>query len=191
KQVTDEFEITITWSKPHPQMGGKSLAEIAAEWGLSLMDAAKRLQPGGAVYHNMSEADMRRILADPGSMIGSDGLPEDPRPHPRLWGTFPRVLGHYSRDLGFFPLAEAVRKMTGLSAARFGLADRGLVREGYVADLVLFDPARIIDTVDYGDSPRRAAGVLGVWVNGVRSYAEGELTGPRAGRFVPRAGTTV
>jgi N-acyl-D-amino-acid deacylase len=72
-------------------------------------------------------------------MIGSDGLPHDASPHPRLWGTFPRVLGHYSRDLGLFPLEVAVHKMTGLPAARFGLHGRGRVAPGAFADLVLFD----------------------------------------------------
>src|SRR5262249_60698716 len=113
---------------------------IAREWNVSSMEAARRLQPAGAVYHCMSEDDVQRILKHPVSMIGSDGLPNDPHPHPRLWGTFPRVLGHYSRDLRLFPLAEAVRKMTSLAASRFGLADRGLIRGGDRPHLVLFDP---------------------------------------------------
>ena len=130
KQVTDAFRITITWSTPHPQMGGRDLQDIAAQWGVSLMAAAQRLQPAGAVYYGMDESDVRRILAHPLSMIGSDGLPDDPFPHPRLWGAFPRVLGHFSRDVGLFPLHTAVHKMTGLSAARFGLAERGEIHEG-------------------------------------------------------------
>ncbi|MCP5961413.1 D-aminoacylase, partial [Klebsiella pneumoniae] len=73
KQVTDAFRITITWSTPHPEMSGRDLQDIAAEWGVSLMDAARRLQPAGAVYYGMDEADVRRILAHPLSMVGSDG----------------------------------------------------------------------------------------------------------------------
>src|SRR5690606_5842040 len=122
RQVTDEFDIDITWSDPHPDMAGRRLADIAAQWQVPLVEAARRLQPAGAVYHGMHEDDVRRILAHRLTMVGSDGLPNDPLPHPRLWGAFPRVLGHYSRDLGLFPLAQAVHKMTGLSAARFGLA---------------------------------------------------------------------
>ena len=101
---------------------------------MSLHDAAARLMPAGAIYYNMDEQDVRRVMRYPVTMIGSDGLPNDPMPHPRLWGAFPRVLGHYSRDEQLFPLTTAVHKMTGLSAARFQLADRGLVKIGYFAD---------------------------------------------------------
>jgi len=189
KQVTDAFRITITWSTPHPDQGGRDLIDIAAEWGLSLLDAARNLQPAGAVYYGMDESDVQRILAHPLSMIGSDGLPEDPFPHPRLWGAFPRVLGHFSRDLGLFPLHTAVHKMTGLSAARFGLLERGEIREGYWADLVLFDPALIRDVADFSNPQRAAEGIEGVWVNGCLSYADGQSQGTRQGRFLPRSGS--
>ena len=86
-------------------------------------------------------------------MIGSDGLPHDAFPHPRLWGTFPRVLGHYARDLGLFSLETAVHKMTGRTAGVFGLIDRGVMRAGAYADLVLFDPATVRDTADF-ERPR-------------------------------------
>jgi len=152
------------------------------------MEAARRLQPAGAVYYGMDEADVRRILAHPLSMVGSDGLPEDPFPHPRLWGAFPRVLGHFSRDVGLFPLHTAVHKMTGLSAARFGLAERGEIREGHWADLVLFDPQRVRDVADFKAPQRAAEGIEGVWVNGVLSYREGQANGERAGRFLARNG---
>ncbi|MFW0758247.1 N-acyl-D-amino-acid deacylase family protein [Pseudomonas sp. H11T01] len=188
KQVTDAFRITITWSTPHPEVGGRDLKYIAADWGMPLLDAARRLQPAGAVYYGMDEADVRRILSHPLSMIGSDGLPGDPFPHPRLWGTFPRVLGHFSRDVGLFPLHTAVHKMTGLSAARFGLTERGEIREGHWADLVLFDPARVRDVADFTDPQRAAEGIEGVWVNGVRSYVDGRVTGRREGRFLAREG---
>lgn len=102
KQVTADFPIKITWSEAHPEMGGCLLADIAAQWQVSLEQAARRLQPAGAVYYGMDESDVRRILAHPLTMVGSDGLPEDPLPHPRLWGAFARVLGHYSRDVGLF-----------------------------------------------------------------------------------------
>ena len=92
------------------------------------------------------------------------------QPHPRLWGAFPRVLGHYARDVGLFPLEEAVRKMTSLTAAQFGLANRGLVREGYAADLVLFDPAHIKDTATFAEPIAAAEGIACVIVNGAVSY---------------------
>ena len=186
-QVTDRHEITITWSDPHPEMGGRSLTEIAAEWSIALVEAARRLQPAGAIYHSMSEADVQRILRHPATAVGSDGLPNDPRPHPRLWGTFPRVLGHYCRDLRLFSLEAAVHKMTGLSARRFGIAERGEVCEGYWADLVLFDPASIRDVATYADPQRPAAGIAAVWVNGVPSSRDQVPTGERGGRFVSRA----
>ncbi|MCD0495650.1 D-aminoacylase [Achromobacter sp. MY14] len=188
KQVTDEFDIDITWSVPHPEQARRKLADIAADWGVSLMDAARRLQPAGAVYHNMHEDDVRRVLSHPLTMVGSDGLPNDPMPHPRLWGAFPRVLGHYSRDVGLLPLIQAVHKMTGLSAARFGLADRGLVREGYHADLVLFNPDTVIDRATFAAPVQTAAGIEAVWVNGALSYRHGQPTGERAGRWLPRNG---
>ncbi|WP_145007853.1 N-acyl-D-amino-acid deacylase family protein [Pseudomonas oryzihabitans] len=188
KQVTDRHRITITWSSPHPEYGGRDLDAIAADWGLDLETTARRLQPAGAVYYGMSEADVRLILAHPLSMIGSDGLPEDPFPHPRLWGAFPRVLGHFSRDLGLFPLHTAVHKMTGLSAARFGLEGRGLLEPGAHADLVLFDPARIRDVADFSDPQRPAEGIEAVWVNGRLAYAPGQAIADRHGRFLPRAG---
>ncbi|MCF5707573.1 amidohydrolase family protein [Pseudomonas syringae] len=189
KQVTDAFRITITWSTPHPDQGGRDLADIAADWNLSLQEAARRLQPAGAVYYGMDEADVERILSHPLTMIGSDGLPEDPFPHPRLWGAFPRVLGHFSRDRKLFELHTAVHKMTGLSASRFGLHQRGLVREGYWADLVLFDPQRIKDIADFKAPQRAAEGIDGVWVNGRLSYAEGRGQAERGGQFLPRSGS--
>ncbi len=185
-QVTDEIEIVITWSDPHPEQARRSLSAIAADWGLSLLDAARRLQPAGAVYHNMSEDDMRRVLAHPLAMVGSDGLPNDPHPHPRLWGAFPRVLAHYSRDLALMPLAEAVRKMTGLSAAQFGLVDRGVIREGAFADLTLFDLATLEDTADYARPIAAARGIELVMVNGVIGYRTGQATGERGGRLLRR-----
>ena len=190
RQVDPRVEITITWSTPHPEIGGKSLARIAEAWGVSQLDAARQLQPAGAIYHSISEADMRRILAHPATMIGSDGLPNDPRPHPRLWGTFPRVLGRYSRDEELISLPDAIHKMTGMPAHRFGLAERGMIRVGYRADLVLFDPEKIIDTATFIDPVRAAQGIAGVWVNGFLSYTSEGATGSRGGRFLARAKTT-
>ncbi|HUX44736.1 MAG TPA: D-aminoacylase [Terracidiphilus sp.] len=189
RQVDPRVEITITWSTPHPEVAGQSLAQIAQSWSTSQLDAARRLQPAGAIYHSLHEDDMRRILAHPATMIGSDGLPNDPRPHPRLWGTFPRVLGRYTREEKLFSLPEAIRKMTSMPAQRFGLAGRGILREGFHADLVLFDPARVRDTATFADPVQPAQGIRSVWVNGQLAYTALGATGHRAGRFLPRART--
>lgn len=185
-QVDPRVEITVTWSTTHPGQAGKSLATIAAAWKVPQIEAARRLQPAGAIYHSIDESDMRRILAHPATMIGSDGLPEDPRPHPRLWGTFPRVLGRYARELKLLPLPQAIHKMTAMSAHRFGLRDRGMIREGYFADLVLFDPETVMDCATFTDPALPARGIEGVWVNGVLSYTSKGATGERAGRFLRR-----
>jgi len=186
QQVTRDFDIVITWSEPHPEQGGKTLAAIADEWQTSLMDAARRLQPAGAVYHGMNEQDVQAILAHPLTMVGSDGLPVDPLPHPRLWGAFPRVLGHYSRDLQLFSLTEAVYKMTRLSADRFGLDDRGRIEVGAAADLVLFDPLNVRDTATFAAPQQLAEGIEAVWVNGILTYCNKAMTGQRAGKFLHR-----
>lgn len=186
-QVSDEIDITITWSDPHPEVARRSLRSIAETWGVTHMEAAARLQPAGAVYHNMCEEDMRRILAHPLSMIGSDGLPHDPFPHPRLWGTFARVLGRYCRDLALFSLPEAIRKMTYLPATRFGLADRGVLRPGAYADMVLFDFAAVRDVATFEDPARPSQGIETVIVNGRVAWRHGAVAG-RAGRFLRRQG---
>lgn len=186
RQIDPRVKVTITWCTPHPEMAGKTVAEIAELWQVDQVEAGRRLQPAGAIYHSISESDMRRILAHPATMIGSDGLPCDPLPHPRLWGTFPRVLGRYCRDEGLFSLEEAVHKMTGMPARRFQLEGRGLIREGYAADLVLFDPETVQDCATFTDSMQPSQGIHGVWVNGVRSYGAEGATGQRAGRFLPR-----
>jgi N-acyl-D-aspartate/D-glutamate deacylase len=190
RQVDERVKITITWSTSHPEVAGQTLEQIAAVWNLTQLEAAKRLQPAGAIYHSISEEDMRRILQHPATMIGSDGLPNDPRPHPRLWGTFPRVLGRYSREEKMLSLPEAVHKMTGMPAQRFGLAKRGLIRQGYYADLVLFDPDQIIDTATFSDPVSPSKGIARIWVNGVLSYTDQGATGKRNGRFLSRGKTT-
>jgi N-acyl-D-amino-acid deacylase len=190
RQVDERVTVTITWSTPHPEVAGRSLRQIAELWGVTQLETARRLQPAGAIYHSIAEEDMRRILRHPATMIGSDGLPNDPLPHPRLWGTFPRVLGRYSRDEKLLPLQEAVYKMTGLPAGRFCLEGRGLIREAHFADLVLFDPETIIDTATFSDPIRPAEGIKGVWVNGVLSWTAEGATGDRNGRYLPRGRTS-
>ena len=178
--------VIVTWSQSVPEAAGRDLAEIAAEWGVPAEAAVERLKPAGGVYFLMDEEDVRRILAFPHTMIGSDGLPHDRHPHPRLWGTFPRVLGHYARDAGLFPIEEAVRRMTALPAARFGLTGRGRLAPGGFADIVVFDPETILDRATFDEPARPAAGIDTVLVNGRPVWRDGAPTGERPGRALRR-----
>lgn len=180
-----EIEVLINWSEPYPAMGGKRLRDIADEWGCSDAEAASRLMPGGASYFQMHEDDVRAVLRHEGCMIGSDGLPRDPLPHPRLWGTFPRVLGHYTRDLGLFTLEEAVHRMTGLSAATFGLPARGRIAIGAAADVTVFDRSTIADAATFERPQQISRGIEHVFVNGKLGWSRGEPVW-RSGRFVAR-----
>ena len=186
--VDGVIDILITRSETHPEVAGRYLRDIAAEWGQSEYDTCVQLKPGNACYFQMREDDVQRVITHPLSMIGSDGLPNDERPHPRLWGAFPRVLAMYWRDKGVLALAQAIHKMTGMSAQRFRLADRGVLAAGKAADVVVFDPQRIQDKATFEDPKQLSEGVRAVWVNGVLSYTEQDGALPqRAGRFVRRA----
>jgi N-acyl-D-amino-acid deacylase len=178
------IDVIVTWSEPHPEMSARHLADVAAEWNCTQQEACRRLQPGGACYFQMREDDVQRVLQYPATMIGSDGLPHDSHPHPRLWGTFPRVLGHYCRELGLFPLETAVHKMTGLSARQFKLAGRGEIRVGAFADITLFDPRTVIDAATFDQPIAAARGIRCVIVNGAVSCRDGDAGPGRAGRFL-------
>lgn len=186
--VDGVIDVLLTWSDPHPELGGRMLAEIAAEWGVDQKAAARRLMPGGACYFQMREDDVERVIAHPRSMIGSDGLPHDRHPHPRLWGAFPRVLARYWRGRGLFTLEQAIHKMTGLSARQFRIAERGLLRAGTHADVVVFDPQRITDVASFEQPEQLSVGVESVFVNGALAYGEGRAAVlARAGQMLSRA----
>ena len=172
----------VTWSKPHPEVAGMDLQEIRKEFQLSI----EQLLPAGAIYFSMDEQDVQRILAFEHTMIGSDGLPHDAAPHPRLWGTFPRVLGHYARGLGLFPLETAVYKMTGLTARTFGLKDRGVLRTGMAADITIFDAGAIDEAATFANPIQQAKGIDTVIVNGAVVWREGKPTGVRPGMVLKR-----
>ncbi|HYM30839.1 MAG TPA: D-aminoacylase [Candidatus Cybelea sp.] len=182
RRLMGAAKVLITWSLAKRDATGRYLADIAAEMGLDMEQAAEKLLPAGAIYFTMDEADVQRVLKYDHAMIGSDGLPHDFHPHPRLWGTFPRVLGHYARDIGLFPLEEAVRRMTGFPAAQFGLKDRGVLRAGAFADLVLFDPATVLDRATFEKPKTPAAGIELVFANGRAIWRDGAPTGERPGR---------
>ncbi|HZN15636.1 MAG TPA: D-aminoacylase [Acidimicrobiales bacterium] len=177
-------DVTVASAADHPEWEGLNLDEIGELLAISGRAAADAVLDGTrgralVVLEMMSEADVRTVLAYEHTMIGSDGVPAPGKPHPRLWGTFPRVLGHYGRDEGVLTFADAVRRMTSLPAQTFGLTDRGVVRVGAFADLVVLDPATIADTATYRDPEQPSAGIHSVIVNG--------RTDGRAGRPLRRS----
>ena len=176
-------------------LAGKNLADATRMRGVeptpeNAADTAMLLLEKGTVsgiFHAMAEEDVERILKHPATMIASDG--EVPifgkgSPHPRSYGTFVRVLGRYVRDRKAITLEEAVRKMTSLPAARVGMKDRGLLKPGMKADLVVFDPATVADTATFENPHQYAAGVSFVAVNGVAVVEDGKVTGARPGRVL-------
>ncbi len=182
-----QVKVVVGASGPHPEVAGRDLADIAAGWGVDRLEAAKRLQPASAIYFAMDEADVQKILAFEPTMIGSDGLPFGERPHPRLWGTFPRVLGYYCRELELFPLETAVWKMSGLTAQNFGIRQRGTIALGNHADITIFDAAAVRDTATYDDPCVPATGIEAVIVNGAVTWWQGRNVGARAGQVITRA----
>lgn len=179
--------IIVTWSTPYPEFAGYDLDDIAEALGVDRYEATARLMPAGAIYFSMDEQDVERILAFPPSMIGSDGLPHDNQPHPRLWGAFPRVLGHYARGKGLFPLETAVHKMTGLTAGNFGFEDRGVIAPGTYADITVFDALTIDPGFGYSEPMQPARGIVHVMVNGALAWTDGASTGVYSGRQVRRS----
>jgi dihydroorotase/N-acyl-D-amino-acid deacylase len=179
----------------------KSLAEIAAARGEAWPDALidltieENARPG-AMFFLMSEQNVELQLRQPWIKIGTDAGASDPEnthgseTHPRAYGTYPRILGHYVRERRVLPLEDAVRKMTSAVAERLSIRDRGLVREGMYADLVVFDPATVIDRATYEHSHQISAGIRDVFVNGVAVVLDGKHTGARPGRAVRGPGFT-
>jgi N-acyl-D-amino-acid deacylase len=185
-------DVVIASTESHPQWEGRSLAQLGRDLGCSAEQAAEQVLAADSgvtcVLHAMNEDDVRMVMRHPSTMIGSDGIPTiEGKPHPRLYGTFPRVLGWYARDEKLFPMEEAVYRMTGFAAAKFGLRDRGAIRAGAIADLVLFDPATIIDRGTFEDPKRAPEGIRAVFVNGALAVDGGKVTGVRTGKVLRRA----
>lgn len=184
--------------KPNPSFNGKSVVEITKHVRpkSTLDDQIEQIfgmyGEGGAamIYHNMSENDVQEIMREPFTLIASDSrvhTPGEDIPHPRGYGNNPRVLGRYVRELGLITLEDAVRKMTSLPAQVFGLRDRGLVREGMAADLVIFDENRIGDTASFAQPRLNPVGISHVIVNGKLVFADGVLSAERPGEMLRRA----
>jgi len=180
-----------------PELEGKTLYDWAAQRGMAptpengaelVIEGVRR---GGvsAIYHVLDEGDVERIMRHPQTMVASDGRltqPGDGHPHPRWYGTFPRVLGTYVREKGVLTLEEAVHKMTAMPAARLGLEDRGTLKEGAFADLAVFDPAAVADLATFQDPHRYPAGIGYVVVNGVVAVDGERFTDARGGRVLRR-----
>lgn len=160
---------------------GRMLVDIAKDRGIDLAAAVRLIltAPGGektiCIHFIIDEADIETNLAHADMMVGSDGIPDlRGRPHPRLFGTFPRVLGRYVRERGVLSLPEAIRRMTSLSAQTFGMLERGQIKEGYWADLVLFDPQQVTDLATYDEPKQEPAGIHLVVVNGAIALQHGQ-----------------
>ncbi len=136
------------------------------------------------IWHQMCEEDVQAVMRHPAQMVGSDGLHTPGKPHPRLWGTFPRLLGHYARDLGLLTLEQAVHKMTARAAATFGLRDRGLLRPGYHADICVFDPGGIADRATYDNPTQPPEGIVHVICSGIPTMLNGQRTEHRPGDWL-------
>jgi dihydroorotase/N-acyl-D-amino-acid deacylase len=158
--------------EPTPANGARLVIEVIRRGGAN------------AIFHAMDEADVEAIMAHPLTAIASDGRLTEPgigHPHPRWYGTFPRVLGRYVRERGVLTLEDAVRKMTSLPAARMGLVERGEIREGWYADLTVFDPETVLDQATFTEPHQYPVGIPWVIVNGEIAVADGEYRDVRSG----------
>lgn len=177
-------------------MEGESIFDIALKLSKKPIDALFEIiidekARAGAIFFSMSEGNLRKFLSLPYAMIGSDssvrsfsGITRSGKPHPRGFGSFPRFIGKYVRDEGLMPLSEAIRKMTSLPAETFGLKERGIIREGFHADITVFDYEKISDNATFKEPFRMAAGINYVFVNGLLAFRNGEFTGSRSGRVL-------
>lgn len=187
--------VQISSSSADPSLAGKTLADITRARALdptveNAADVAMNLiveGEVGAIYHTMSEDDVVRILRHPTTMVASDGevtIFGKDAPHPRSYGTFPRVLGRYVREKNVLLLEDAVRKMTSMPAQRVRIHDRGILRPGMKADIVIFDPATINDRATFENPHQFAVGVSHVLVNGVAVLDDGKMTAARPGKVL-------
>ena len=195
--------VSVSTSRTRSADAGRSLAALAREAGREPIDFIADLLTAdqGATFVvvcSIDEADVQALLASPAFLIGSDGraVAQDSvagqgRPHPRFYGTFPRVLGHYTRELGVLSLPDAIHKMTGRSAEVLGLADRGLLRPGYCADITVFDASTVIDRATYDEPHRLPLGIPTVLVNGTVVVESGQHTGLLPGRVLRRTAAGV
>ncbi|MDE2719206.1 D-aminoacylase [Candidatus Palauibacter polyketidifaciens] len=182
----NRLQIVAFWDEP--ELNGLRLDEIARRRGMTDVEAYIWIMENGGsglIGHTMNEDDVDTFMASPWVMTSSDGGVRSA--HPRGAGTFPRVLGHYVRERGILTLERAVQRGTSMPARRLKLNDRGVLRAGARADLVIFDPVRVVDRSTFDNGTRQAEGVESVWLGGVETWSAGEPTGARPGRAIRRA----
>lgn len=185
-------KLLIARYKANEEWNGKTMQDVSLETGKDVVDLVIEIQKNGgasAVSFSMCDEDVEYVLRKDYVATASDGSskrPDESRPHPRSYGTFPRKVGHYSIERDLISLPLAIRSCSGLPADILGLRDRGYVREGYIADLVLFDPAQFRDRATYADPHQYSTGIEWLWVNGQAAIAEGHATGTLAGRAIRR-----
>lgn len=191
----DKVVLNRVRGKGNSYLRGKTLADLSKMWRISPAEAAVRVLELGkgkasAVYFTMTEKDVETFLADPAVSIGSDAGGSKAKPgvqayhHPRGYGTFAKILGEYVRERRVLTLEKAVYKMTGLAASQMGLAERGQIKPGYYADLVLFDPQKVNGPADFLQPNRYAVGIPHVMVNGQWAVKDGQMTGVKAGKVL-------
>ena len=192
----DAVRISISPNLPH--FAGRTIASLAEERKIDQFEMALNfiVEDHGqtrVLVESISENDVRDFVKDPNVMIGSDGNSVAPvgttgqgRPHPRFYGTFAKVLGHYCRDLGLLSFQDAIYKMTGASAKALGLKDRGVLKKGFKADITIFDPDKIAEKATYEDPHQFATGVEAVFVNGVKTLHGDQHTGALSGQTLRR-----
>jgi len=200
KEIAPPDGMWFTLYKPHPEYVGQTLAQIAKQRGedpattfMTLIAASEAMksetgEPADQIIGtSMREDDIAALLAWPHTNVCTDGSLDDL--HPRGWGAFPRVLARYVREQKVLSLEEAVHKMSGLAAQHMGFTDRGEIRPGARADLVLFDPDTVTDNATPQNPKVISSGIQTVWVNGEAVFDKGAVTGALPGRFVARAGS--
>ncbi len=184
--------VVLNSVKKQKHYEGRRLNDIARERGKELHEAMIDLlieeeTAVSAIAHVMSEDDVRAVMSHPRTMIGTDGFPlKDGKAHPRTYGTYPRVLSHYVNKVGLLTLEDAIHRMTGLVARKLGMTDRGVLEKGAMADLVVFDAARIKDRATFKDPHNSPEGIAHVFVNGAWTVKDGVHTGARGGRVLWR-----
>ena len=197
-RIPDWSAIRVSISPDQPQYAGRTIADIAEERGADGFETAldyivqDRAQTR-VLVSSISEDDVRSFVQSPNVLVGSDGNSVAPygvtsqgKPHPRFYGTFARVLGHYVRELGLLPLHAAIHKMTGASAAALGFVDRGILHDGYFADITVFDPDTIAERATFLDPHQYATGVSTVLINGAVVLEDGAHTGALSGQIIRR-----
>lgn len=188
---SEPSEVLLCSVPGYSEFEGRTLQSFVDEFDLPGEEAANKLLHDYSdsilvAAFGMDEGDVRMVMAHSSTMIGTDGLDRGSKPHPRAWGTYPRVLGKYVREEGVISLENAIYKMTAFPAEKFGITGRGLIKEGYYADLVMFDPNTIIDGATYENPRVGPIGMPHVIVNGQFAVRDGQHTGSRSGQALHR-----